>query len=182
MQKSLMFRVSVRPHLHYAILQPGLTVCPVAQYDWASPYCTKPIRGLIIRRTGATKAGHPFLHDSWYDEDSGRGIVWGVLASPNLQSLPVCSSDTMWRTSSNIPDISSGQLGKEAAHYAGDPQTPSPSQSSYFYIQTMTSTCGCSLTLAKMRLISWSRSHTRIRERDETKPGRLPPVDIHFRL
>jgi len=23
----------------------------------------------------------------WYDEDSGGGIAWGVLASPNLQSL-----------------------------------------------------------------------------------------------
>jgi len=33
------------------------------------------------------KAGHPFLHYPWYDEDSGGGIAWGVLASPNLQSL-----------------------------------------------------------------------------------------------
>ena len=41
----------------------------------------------MIRRTGTTKAGHPFLHYLSYDEDSGRGIAWGVLASPNLQSL-----------------------------------------------------------------------------------------------
>jgi len=33
------------------------------------------------------KAGHPFLHYHWYDEDSAGGIAWGVLASPNLQSL-----------------------------------------------------------------------------------------------
>jgi len=81
-----MFTVSVRPHLHYAILRLVLTVFPVAQYDWASLYCQRPIRIHIIRQTGATKAGHPFLHYPWYDEDSGGGIAWGVLASPNLQS------------------------------------------------------------------------------------------------
>jgi len=82
-----MFRVSVRPHLHYVILRLVLTVFPVAQYDWASPYCQRPIRIHIIGRTGATKAGHPFLHYPWYDEDSSGGIAWGVLATPNLQSL-----------------------------------------------------------------------------------------------
>jgi len=82
-----MFRVSVRPHLHYAILRLLLTVFPVAEYDWASPYGQRPIRIHIIRRTGATKARHPFLHYPWYDEDSGGGIAWAVLASPNLQSL-----------------------------------------------------------------------------------------------
>ena len=87
MQKSVMFRLSVRPHLHYAILRLVLTVFPVAQYDWASPYCQRPIRIHIIRRTGAMKDGHPFLHYPWYDEDSGGGIAWGVLASPNVQSL-----------------------------------------------------------------------------------------------
>jgi len=82
-----MFRASVRPHLHYAILRLVLTVFPEAQYDWASPDCQRPIRIHIIRRTSATKAGHPFLHYPWYDEDSGGGIAWGVLASRNLQSL-----------------------------------------------------------------------------------------------
>jgi len=62
-------------------------VFPVAQYDWASPYWQRPISIHIVRRTGATKAGHPLLHYAWYDEDSGGGIAWGVLASPNLQSL-----------------------------------------------------------------------------------------------
>ena len=38
----------------------------------------------------------------------------------------------MWRTPSNLPDISSGQLVKEPACYAGDRRTPSPSRSSYF--------------------------------------------------
>jgi len=90
-----------------------------------------------------------------------------------------CSSDNMWRTPSNIPDISSGQVGKEPARYAGDGRTPSPSRSSYLYIQTMTSGCGCSLTLAKILLISWCWSHARIRERAEMKPRRHPPVDIH---
>jgi len=75
MQKSAMFRVSVRPHLHYAILRLVLTVLGVAQDDWASPYCQRPIRIDIIRRTGATKAGHRFLQYPWYDEDSGRGIA-----------------------------------------------------------------------------------------------------------
>jgi len=87
MQKSVMLRVSVCPHLHDAILRQVLTVFQVAQYDGASPYCSRPIRIHIIRRTGATKAGHPFLHYPWYDEDSGGGIASGVLASPNLQSL-----------------------------------------------------------------------------------------------
>jgi len=87
MQKSVILRVSVRPHLHYEILRLVLTVFPVAQYDWASPYCQRPIRILLIRRTGGTKAGHPFLHYPWYDEESSAGIAWGVIASPNLQSL-----------------------------------------------------------------------------------------------
>jgi len=82
-----MFRVSFRRHLHYAILRLVLTVFPVAQYDWASLYCQRPIRIHIIRRPGAMKTGHPFLHYPWYDEDSGAGSAWGVLASPNLQSL-----------------------------------------------------------------------------------------------
>jgi len=85
----------------------------------------------------------------------------------------------MWRTPSNIPDISGGQLGKEPARYAGDRRTPSPSGSSYFYIQTMTSGCGCLLTLAKILLISWCLSNARIRERAEAKPWYQPPVDIH---
>jgi len=88
----------------------------------------------------------------------------------------------MWRMPSNIPDISSGQLGNEPAHYAGDRRTPSPSRSSYFYIQTMTSGCGCSVTLAKILLISWCGSHARIRDRAKTKPWRQPPVDIHFSI
>jgi len=88
----------------------------------------------------------------------------------------------MWRTPSNIPDILSGQLGKEPARYAGNDRTPSPSQSSYFYIQMMTSRCGCSLTLAKILLISWCWSHTMIRERAETKPWRQAPVDLHFSI
>jgi len=87
MQNSVMFRVSVSPHLQYAILRLGLTVFAVAQYDWASSYCQRPTRIHITRRTGATKAGHRFLHYPWYDEDSGGRIAWGVLASPNLQSL-----------------------------------------------------------------------------------------------
>jgi len=87
MQKSVMFSVSVRTHLHYAILRLVRTVFPVVQYDWASPYCQRPIRIQIIRRTSTSKSGHPFLHYPWYDEDSGGGITWGVLASPNLQSL-----------------------------------------------------------------------------------------------
>jgi len=87
MQKSVMFRVSVHPHLHYVILRLVLTVFPVAQYDWASPYCQRPIRIHIIQQTGATKAEDPFLHYPWYEEDSGGEIAWGVLASPNLQSL-----------------------------------------------------------------------------------------------
>jgi len=82
-----MFRVSVHPYLHYVILRLVLTVFPVAQYDWASPYCQSPIRIHIIQQTGATKAGDAFLHYPWYDEDSGGEIAWGVLASPNLQSL-----------------------------------------------------------------------------------------------
>jgi hypothetical protein len=40
-----------------------------------------------MRGKGATKAGHPFLGYPWYDEDFGRGIAWGVLASPNLKCL-----------------------------------------------------------------------------------------------
>jgi len=40
----------------------------------------------------------------------------------------------MWRTPSNIPDISSGQLGKKPAHSAGDRRIPSLSRSSHFYI------------------------------------------------
>jgi len=88
----------------------------------------------------------------------------------------------MWRTPSNIPDISSGQLGQEPARYASDSRTPSPSRSSYFYIQAMASGCGCSLTLAKILLISWCWSHASIRERAETNPRRQPPVDIHFAI
>jgi len=88
----------------------------------------------------------------------------------------------MWRTPSNIPDISSGQLGKEPARYHGDRRTRSPSPSSYFYIQTMTSGCGCFLTQAKILLISWYWSNASIRERAETKPQRQPPVDIHFSI
>jgi len=38
-------------------------------------------------RTGATKAGHPFLHYPWYDEHLGGGTALGVLGSPNLQSV-----------------------------------------------------------------------------------------------
>jgi hypothetical protein len=79
-----MFRVSVHPYLHYATVRLVLTVFPVAQYDWTSPYSPRPIRIHIIRRT---KAGHPFLGYPWYDEDLGGGIAWGVLASPNLQCL-----------------------------------------------------------------------------------------------
>jgi hypothetical protein len=82
-----MFRVSVHPYRHYAILRLVLTVFPVTQYDWTSPYSPRPIRIHIIRRTGATKAGHPFLGYPWYDEDFGGGIAWGVLASPNLKCL-----------------------------------------------------------------------------------------------
>ena len=82
-----MFRVSICPHLHYAILRLVLTVFAVAQYDWASLYGQRPSRIHIIRRTGGTKAGYRFLHYPWYDNDSGGGIVWGVLASPNWQSL-----------------------------------------------------------------------------------------------
>jgi hypothetical protein len=82
-----MFRVSVHPSLHYAILRLILTLFPVAQYDWTSPYSPRPIRMHIIRRTGATKAGHPFLGYPWYDEALGGGIAWGVLASPNLKCL-----------------------------------------------------------------------------------------------
>jgi len=82
-----MFRVSIRPHLHYAILRLVLTVFPVAQYDWASLYCQRPIRIHIIQQTCTMKAGHSFLHYPGYDEDTGGGIAWGVLASPNLQSL-----------------------------------------------------------------------------------------------
>jgi len=51
-----------RPHLYYASLRLVLTGFPVAQYDWASAYCQRPIRIHIIRRTRATKAGHMFLH------------------------------------------------------------------------------------------------------------------------
>ena len=50
-------------------------------------YCQRLIRIYIIQQTGGTKAGHLFLHYPWYDEDSGRGIAWRVLASPILQSL-----------------------------------------------------------------------------------------------
>jgi len=81
-----------------------------------------------------------------------------------------------------MTDISSGQLGKEPAGYAGHCWTPSPSRSSYFYIQRMTSGCRCSLTLAKILLITWCWSHARIRERAETNPRRQPPVDIHFSI
>jgi len=86
----------------------------------------------------------------------------------------------MWRTPSNIPDISSGQLGKEPARYSGDCWTPSPSLSSYFYIQTMTSRWGYSVTQAKILWISWCSRHARMREMAETKPQHQPQVDIHF--
>jgi len=88
----------------------------------------------------------------------------------------------MWRTPSNNPDISSGQLGNEPARCAGDSRTPSPSRSLYFYIQTMTSGCGCSLTLAKILLISWCWSDARIMERAETKPRCQPRGHIHFSI
>jgi len=84
----------------------------------------------------------------------------------------------MWRTPSNLQDISFWQLGKKPARYAGDTRTTSPSRSLYLYIQTMTSGCGCSVTLAKSVLISWCWSDARIRERAETKPRHQPPVDI----
>jgi hypothetical protein len=47
----------------------------------------RPIRIHVIRPPGATKAGHAFLGYTWYDEDFGGGIAWGVLASPNLKCL-----------------------------------------------------------------------------------------------
>jgi len=58
-----------------------------SQYDWASPYSSRAIRLHIIRRTGAPEAGHPFLHHPWYSTDPSEGIVWGVLASPSMQTL-----------------------------------------------------------------------------------------------
>jgi len=88
----------------------------------------------------------------------------------------------MSRTPSNVPDISSGQLGKELVRYTSHSRTPSSSRSSCFHIQTMTSGCSCSLTLAKILLISWCWSHTRIRERAKTNPQRQPPVDIYFSI
>jgi len=88
----------------------------------------------------------------------------------------------MWRTPYHIPDITSGQLGREPAHNASDCLTPSSSWSLYFYIQTMTSGCGCSLTLAKILLISWCWSHARSRGRAETKPQHQPPVEIHVSI
>jgi len=88
----------------------------------------------------------------------------------------------MSRTPSNIPDFSSGQLGQEPAHYAGDCGTTSASRSTYFFIQTMTSAWSCSLTQAKILLISLYGSHDRIRERAETKPRCQLPGDIHFSI
>jgi len=93
-----------------------------------------------------------------------------------------CSSDNMWRTPSNIPDIVSRLLRKEPTRYTGDPLTPSPSQSSYFYTQTMTCGYGCSLTLANILFISWCWSQAKIWERAEMNPQRQPLVGIHFSI
>ena len=121
-----MFRVSVRPHLHYAILRLVLTVFPVAQYDWASPYCQRAIRIHIIRRTGATKAGPPFLHYPWYDEDSGRGIAWGVLASPNLQSLLGVRTRQHVEDPIQYPRYLIGATGQGASALRRRPSDPLP--------------------------------------------------------
>jgi len=112
MQKSVMLRVSLPPHLHYGILRLVRTVFPVAQYDWASGYCQTLMRIHIIQRTGATQAGHPFLHYSWYDKDSGGGIACGVLASPNLHSLLGVLKRHRVEDPIYIPNISSRQLRK----------------------------------------------------------------------
>jgi len=53
----------------------GLSVLPKADQD---PHYS------MNRRN---ESRPPFLHYPWYDEDSGGGIAWGVLASPNMKSL-----------------------------------------------------------------------------------------------
>jgi len=87
MQKSVMFRVSVRPHLHYAILRLVLTVFPLSPKRLGLSVLQKADQDTHYSTNRSNESRHPFMHYPWYEEDSGAGIAWGVLASPNWQSL-----------------------------------------------------------------------------------------------
>lgn len=165
-----MFRLSVRPRLHYAILLLVLMVFPVAHYHLASSYCQMLIMIHLIRQISARKAGHHFMHDVWYDRDWGGRISSGVLVSPKLQSLLIVGHRQHVEDLIQYHRYLIGATGHGATMLSRLPWTPFPSWSSYFYIQTMPSGCGCLLPLAKILLISWRWHHARIGESTETKP------------
>jgi len=175
-----MFRVSVRPHVHYGILRLVLTVFQVAQYDWASTDCQRPIRTHIIRRTGATKAGHPFLHYPLYVEHSGGGIAWGVLASPNLQSLLGLLKQQYVEDPIQYPRYLFGATGQGASALRWRPSDPLPLSELIFLYTDDDIRVRLLANPGKdpLDLRCWSQA--RIRDRARRKPRRQPPVDIHF--
>jgi len=74
----------------------------------------------------ATKAGHPFLHYPWYDEDSGGGIGWGVVASPNLESLLGVFTRQHVEDPIQYPPYLIGATGQGASALCRRPSDPLP--------------------------------------------------------
>jgi len=72
------------------------------------------------------KAGHPFLQNPWYDEDSGGGIAWGVLASRNLQSLLSVLRRQHMEDPIQYPRYLIGAMGQGASAIRRGPSDPLP--------------------------------------------------------
>jgi len=69
---------------------------------------------------------NPFLHYPKYDQDSGRGIAWGVLASPNLQCLLGVLKRQQVENPIQYPRYLIGATGQGARALRQPPSDPLP--------------------------------------------------------